>query len=355
MTLGRQFVQRGGIGGRLAGFLVFRHRQLQLVDQHFLQLLGRADAEFPARQFEDAGLAGLRLFHRIRFHRVRVFNGLQQFVEIAVFAHQRRRGRFADALDTGDVVRGIAQQRLYVDDVFRPDAEFLHHLVRADELVLHRIHHAHTGPDQLHQVLVGRDDGDVIALFDGEPRIGRDQIVGLEALHLQTGQRIGARRFPDQIELRDQFFGRGRPVGLVFRVNIAAERLARRIEYDGQEIGLGILHQLGQHVGEAVHRVDRRPVRPRHRRQGMKGAENIGRAVDQIDVIRFVVACRFLGHAAVFPLMIYVPTACRIAGRESRIPEPLNRQTGKNPAAEDNQGLRTIFPRRSRPSSASCA
>ena len=58
--------------------------------------------------------------------------------------------------------------------------------------------------DELHQILVGRDDGRVAARLAGQPRIGGDQVVGLEAFHLDAGQVEGARRLADQAELRDR-------------------------------------------------------------------------------------------------------------------------------------------------------
>ena len=57
------------------------------------------------------------------------------------------------------------------------DAELLHHLGRADRLLLDRVQHLHAGPDQLHQVLVGGDDGDLAAGLrrprGSRPRSGR--------------------------------------------------------------------------------------------------------------------------------------------------------------------------------------
>ena len=49
----------------------------------------------------------------------------------------------------------------------------------------------------------------------GLAHIGRDQVVGLEAVLLDAGQVEGARRLADQRELRDQVVGRRRPVRLV--------------------------------------------------------------------------------------------------------------------------------------------
>ena len=93
------------------------------------------------------------------------------------------------------------------------------------------------GADELHQILVGGDDGDVAARFLGQPRIGGDQVVRLVAFHLDAGQVEGARRLADQAELRDQVFRRRRAVGLVFGIELVAEGLRRIVEDDGEMRG----------------------------------------------------------------------------------------------------------------------
>ena len=70
-----------------------------------------------------------------------------------------------DARHARDVVGGVADQRLHLDDLRWRHAEALHHLVLADHLVLHGVVHAHARADELHEVLVGGDDGHVGAGF----------------------------------------------------------------------------------------------------------------------------------------------------------------------------------------------
>jgi hypothetical protein len=143
--------------------------------------------------------------------------GEQRF-EIAELFQQLGCGLRADARNTGHVVGRIAGHRLQVDHLFRRHAPFLDDLGNADLLVLHRSYICTFGSDELHQVLVGGDDGDIVAAgFAGLAGIGGDDVVGLEAFHLDAGQVEGARRMADQAELRDQVFRRGRTVGLVER------------------------------------------------------------------------------------------------------------------------------------------
>ncbi len=111
--------------------------------------------------------------------------------------------------------------------------------------------------------------------------VGRDQIVGLEPLHLRLRQTEGGDRLTDQGELRHQIVRRRRAVCLVFLVNFRAEGLARSVENHAEPVSLRIVDQLEQHGGKAIDRVDRGAVRPGHRRQGVIGPEDIARPVYQ--------------------------------------------------------------------------
>jgi hypothetical protein len=51
-------------------------------------------------------------------------------------------------------------------------------------------------------------------------------------------------------------------------------------------IGVGLAQHLQQHRRKAVDGIHRRAVRPRHRRQLVKGTKDETGAVDQIDVSR---------------------------------------------------------------------
>ena len=120
----------------------------------------------------------------------------------------------------------------------------------------------HPVADELHHVLVGRDDRHLGARLDGLAGIGRDQIVGLEILQLDPAdvERVG--RVAHQLELRDEVVG----------------RLAAGAPCTGRRCGCGTccpeasnttamwsasvsLQQLLQHVAKAEHGLGRRPVR----------------------------------------------------------------------------------------------
>ncbi len=145
------------------------------------------------------------------------------------------------------------------------------------------------GLDQLHQVLVGGDDRHVAAGGQRLLGVGGDQVVGLVAVLLDAGDVEGLDGVADQRELRHQLFGRRRAMRLVVLVDLVAERLLAGVEDDGQmrrpAALAGVLQQLPQHGAEAVHGADRQAVgRARQRRQRVEGAEDVARAVDQVDV-----------------------------------------------------------------------
>ncbi len=212
--------------------------------------------------------------------------GGEHALEVAELADQLGRGLRPDAGDARHVVDAVADQRLGVDQLLGPDAELLHHLGRADRLLLDRVQHVDAGADQLHQVLVGGHDGGAPAGGDGRVGIGRDQVVGLPVRQFDRGDTEGGGRVADQDELRHQL-GRGLgSVRLVLVVEAVAEGGAAGVEDDGEMGADMILQQLGQHVGEAEHGIYRGAVRAGHRRQGMKGAEDEARAVDQDEMRR---------------------------------------------------------------------
>ncbi len=219
----------------------------------------------------------------------------KQRVEVAELFEKLRGGLLADARHARHVVDGIAHHRLQVDHLFGRHAPFLDDFGNADLTVLHRVVHRDCLADELHQILVGGDDGRVGARLAGLPRIGGDDVVGLETLHLDAGQAERAGGFPDQPELRNEVFRRRRAVRLVVGIKLVAEGFRRIVEDDREmarhhaDIGVArVLHQLPHHVAEAEHRVGRQPVRfAVERRQGVIGAEDVAGAVDEEEMVAF--------------------------------------------------------------------
>ena len=155
--------------------------------------------------------------------------------------------------------------------------------------VLHGVVHGDAVADELHQVLVGGDDGGRRLGLAGEPRVSGDQVVGLVAGLLQAGDFEGVHRLADQRELRNEVGRRVRPVRLVFGIEFGAEGLFRLVEHHREMGRLVVLHlgqQLPQHVAEAEHGIDLQAVRlAGERRQRVIGAEDVAGAVHQEQVV----------------------------------------------------------------------
>ena len=161
----------------------------------------------------------------------------------------------------------------------------------ADALVLHGVVHDHAVVHELHQVLVGRHDGGGGAGLAGMPRIGRDQVVGLEAGLLQAGDVEGAHRLADQRELRDEVVGR-RPAGapcIPGRSRCGrSSPTCRRSRRDASACSSGFMslssfHSMLQKPSTAL--TCNAVGLAGQRRQRVIGAEDVARAVDQEDVV----------------------------------------------------------------------
>ena len=180
---------------------------------------------------------------------------------------------------------------MHVNHAVRGDAEFLEHLVRADELVFHRVQHADTIADQLHQVLVRTDDCHLTTGLAGAASKGGNDVIGLEPFGFDTGDVEGAGGIAGQRKLRPQVFGQFGAVGLVLRIDLVAEGFGGVIE-DHRDMGRRVARLVAfeiaeQDVAEAG-RTDRQPVGFAGQRwQGMIGAKDVGRAVDQVQVVAF--------------------------------------------------------------------
>ena len=241
----------------------------------------------PFRQTGVVGMVDQRLSPPVLLD---VAGASQQRLEIAVLGNELCRRLHPDARYARNVVGGIPDQRLHLDDLARWHPEFLDHLRDADLAILHGVVHDDAIGHELHQVLVGGDDGRGRARLAGLAHVGGDQVVRLEAGLLQARQVEGAHRGADQRKLGTQVIGRVGSVCLVVRIHVGPECLLRLVEHDRQVarplVRFHVAHQLPQHVAEAEHGVDLQPVGfARQWRQRVIGAEYVGGAVDQKDVI----------------------------------------------------------------------
>ncbi len=214
----------------------------------------------------------------------------QQRVEIPELVDQLRCGLDANAGNARHIVDAVAHQRLNIDHLIRRHTELFDDLRATDAAILHRVEERDLVGDELHQILVRGNDGNACASLFGLPRIGRDEVVGFVAAHLDARNVEGAHRFPDQRKLRNEVFRHIRPVGLIFRVQLVAERVFAFVEDAGDVRRtltlLGVLQELPEHVAEPGDGADGQPITfARQRRQRVVGAEDVARAVDQGDAV----------------------------------------------------------------------
>ena len=161
----------------------------------------------------------------------------EQRFEISVLADQLGGRLDADAGDARHVVDGVARERLHLHHLGGRHAELLQHLRFADHLVLHGVEHGDARLDELHQILVGRDDHNLAAGFHRVARIGRDDVVGLIAFLLDASHIEGAHGVADQRELRHKLRRRIGPVRLVFGGYRVAEARLAVVEDDREMAG----------------------------------------------------------------------------------------------------------------------
>jgi hypothetical protein len=142
----------------------------------------------------------------------------------------------------GMLSRAVAGQREQVAELRRQHAPLLEDVGGADQAVLHRVPEQDrrallvADVDQLHQVLVGRDDDDALAGPLRLHRVGRDDVVGLDAGLLDHRQAERGGRPADQRELRDEVLGRRRALGLVGGVQRVAVAGAAVVEHREQDL-----------------------------------------------------------------------------------------------------------------------
>ena len=265
------------------------------------RLVGVGRQELPSLRLLDLGRAREKRF------------------EVAVLLDQRRRGLDADARDARHVVRRVADQRLDVDHLLRRHAEVLDDPRLVDPPLRPvaglplgarlEVVEADVRADQLHQVLVGRDDQHVRPGVACLASVGGDDVVGLVARLVDRDEREGAHGLPHQRELRLQVVRRLAAVRLVVGIHFLAERLLRPVEDDGEvrrhDADRAFIHELVDLGREQPDRAGRQPVRAMvvlhvlvH---GLEvRAVDERRAVDQEDMVAGfdgTVGQRGLGHA----------------------------------------------------------
>ncbi len=182
----------------------------------------------------------------------------------------------------GNIIRGITHECEVINNLVRAHLEFFDHGGFVHVMIIHGVDQADVGIDQLRHVLVSGGNQHLIALFDGFPAHGADNVVRLHSFN--ADQRQAAR--PDNrvqwFDLLAQVVRHGRAICLVLRVDVVAEGLALGIEDHANLVGLLILDQLAQHVEYEINDLGRFLIgAPQIRTGHVVGTKQVRAAVNQ--------------------------------------------------------------------------
>ena len=120
--------------------------------------------------------------------------------------------------------------------------------------------------------------------------ISGDQIVSLVIFHLDASDIEGSCGLADQAKLWAQISWSFGPMRLIFRIEIIAEGFSGMIKNDGEVrwlfIAARFTEQLPQHIAKTLHSANGQAVALACKGwQGVIGAEDIARSINQIDMI----------------------------------------------------------------------
>ncbi len=230
----------------------------------------------------DAG--GQRVLCPCRGDLVQVGDDL---LDPAVLADKCLGRLFADPGHAGDVVRGIADQRLVVGDVLRPEPVAGMNRRRIEIAQIAKTQRARQDDrrvvvHELEQIAVaGHDDDPHIALLGADAGEAADDIVRLVPFALLDGDVERVDELPHPLDLGPQIVGHGAAIRLVLGVLIVAEGPPA---FHGDDGVLRIFppQHVEQHRRESEDRVDDFPLRSRNLvLDRVVGAENQPVAIHQ--------------------------------------------------------------------------
>ena len=213
---------------------------------------------------------------------------LVDLFERVVLLQQPDGGLGADAGDAGDVVAGVADKRLVIDNLVGAHAELLHDRIVVVNLrlragaVVGKLD-ADVVVHKLQDVLVSGDDEHGHALLRRLPGDGADHVVGLVAFTLQNGHVERLHDLADALNLDIQLVGH--LFARAFVVGIQLVALGQPlVEGDGEVLGRIVGEQdVQQGAGEAVGGVGRlaRLRGERVQREGKKDPVSQGVAINK--------------------------------------------------------------------------
>jgi len=197
-------------------------------------------------------------------------------------------GLFADAGDTGDIIRRVAGQGLYLNDAGRRAAEAFGDLGKAGDLLLHGVKETHLRSDGLHQILVAGDDCYFQFIAGKALRQSGNQIIRFKTGLFEDRQIKGSNDLLDFGDLRHQIIRHRNSVRLVLRIKLFAESRSARIEDDRQVVGLLVADDLEEHGGKAIDSVGRKALAVGKMADGVISTVDVARTVDEIKAFALV-------------------------------------------------------------------
>ena len=177
-----------------------------------------------------------------------------------MLVHQFCSRLLSDTVGTDQVVARISPQCRIVDITRRLDtglfldAGLVVQGVIADTAFV--VQNLHVGiTNQLITVAVAGDDDNVVPRSVATTCQRCDDVVALEALHVEHRHPEGAEQLPDDSHLLPQDLGRRLALRFVFGNGDMAERGFGTVKDDHQSIGLLILQEVHEHRGETNDRI----------------------------------------------------------------------------------------------------
>ncbi len=199
---------------------------------------------------------------------------LQHFFERAKLLQQRGRFLRADERNAGDIVDGIAHERLKIDHLVGPHAPVELERGRVVERVLADVEDLDERPQELADVLVTGDDPRLNPALAGQPHDGGDDVVGLPARITEGRDAEALQHLEDPRDLRRQVDGDLGAVGLVVGEDLVANGGSGDVQGTDQISGPRQGADCLQVAGEAEDGVRRLSARSGHLRDRVEDLED---------------------------------------------------------------------------------
>ena len=198
-----------------------------------------------------------------------------------------------------NIVNRIAHESHDVGNFFRRDAhDFFDFFLVNDEVGLGWIEHADLGGDELHEVLVARDDENLEILLGGLAGERADNVVCFVAGIFEDGQAHGLAKAADVGELYREIFGHGRALSLIGGEELVAKGGSSHVEGHAEIIRLPVFYEFANHVCEEVRDVGRDAglTAEAQGHRGIEGAEDIAHGINEEEALWW-----FGGHVPRLP------------------------------------------------------